>query len=103
MDDFDRKIEWLRNKVDKNIATRIEKAIPKKIGDDPKRATKRLQAESLKPQRTLRIGDWRLFFIYCKECREEEHSMRWNCPNCGEIPNEAIVLVNLEKRENAYG
>ena len=103
MDDYDRKIDWLRKKVDKNIVTRIEKTIPGKIGYDPKRATKRLQAESLKPQRTLRIGDWRLFFIYCEECRTEGHKDKWNCPNCGELPDTAVVLVNLEKRENAYG
>jgi mRNA-degrading endonuclease RelE of RelBE toxin-antitoxin system len=102
MDDFDRKMEWLRRKVDNSLADRIEKTISQKIAEDPERATKRLQAQTLKPQRTLRIGDWRLFFIYCKECRNENYTQKWNCPNCKDIPEEALVLVDLEKRSDAY-
>jgi ribosomal protein S17 len=102
MDDFEKRIEWLKKKVDKSIAERIEKTIAQKIMEDPERATKRLQAQSLKPQRTLRIGDWRLFFIYCKECRKENYTQRWNCPNCSDVPDEALVLVDLERRPNAY-
>jgi hypothetical protein len=95
-------MEWLRRKVDRTIAERIEKTVAQKIADDPERATKRLQAQALKPQRTLRIGDWRLFFIYCKECRNEGYAQRWNCPNCGDVPNEALVLFDIEKRSDAY-
>jgi len=102
MDDFQRKLEWLRRKVDKTLADRIQDAIIQKIAIDPVRATKRIKAESLKPQRVLRVGDWRLFFLYCAECRREGYVARWNCPNCSEIPDAGLVLCDIEKRGDAY-
>lgn len=101
-EDFLQKLDYIRKKVDRALAERIEKSIKEKIALDPIRATKRIQAESGKPLRILRVGDWRIYFIYCKECRNEGRISKWNCEGCSSRPDESITLMGLDKREDAY-
>jgi mRNA-degrading endonuclease RelE of RelBE toxin-antitoxin system len=103
--DFDEKFTYLKKHADRTIAERIVKTIEEKIAVDPTRATKRHKGKSYKPIRILRIGDYRVFFIYCRECRDEGQLERW-IARCGDIciddHNDAIVLIDVEHRGNSY-
>ena len=101
-EDFKENLEWIREKVDPTLASRIEKTIISKLKVEPYRTTGRIRTESKKPLRYIKIGKRRLFFIICEECRHENYSGRWNCPNCNTTSSNSIILFDIEKRESAY-
>lgn len=96
-------IGYIEGKVDKKIAARIKRDVKDKLETNPTMVTKRIQMDSQKPKRVLRVGDWRVFFLLCEECKKEGYESRWGCPGCGtEIPVNSVVLKEIERRKNSY-
>jgi len=100
--DFTETLAWIKKKVDSTLAIRIEKTIVEKLSEQPLRTTGRIKNKRFKPMRYLKIGKRRLYFIACEECRSENLTKIWQCPECSTMPIKALMILDIDKRENAY-
>lgn len=86
---FDRKVKGL-SPVNKK---RIKKAVDE-ILERPQRNSK-FAKQQWRGKRERRVGDLRIMYSYCKECRENTH-IRFNvCPECEKIPDETATFYGI--------
>lgn len=57
---------------------------------------------NLKGKRKKRIGDIRITFAYCKECRENGHECFNMCVDCDKLNNEIIKFFDVNWRGKIY-
>ena len=46
-------------------------------------------------KRKERVGDDRIFFAVCEQCRKEKHQIYNNCTNCEAIPDNTIRFFEI--------
>jgi mRNA-degrading endonuclease RelE of RelBE toxin-antitoxin system len=46
-------------------------------------------------KRKERVGDDRIFFAICAQCRKERHQINNNCHNCESIPDNTIRFFEI--------
>ena len=52
--------------------------------------------------RVLRIGDYRLYFAACQECRALGQQSLFGCTDCSEKKNNSVVQFRMRHRSIAY-
>lgn len=52
--------------------------------------------------RRLRVGDYRVMFTVCYECRQRKLQVEVGCEGCPGKPGNSVVLQFVRKREDAY-
>ncbi len=52
--------------------------------------------------RRLRVGDYRVMFTVCYECRQKKSQDAVGCENCPGKPGNSVVLQFVRRREDAY-
>lgn len=55
-----------------------------------------------KPFRRVRVGDRRLFYQYCKDCRLRGVEEKTGCDDCEDTDDETIKLFDFDDRDNVY-
>ena len=83
-------------KMDKKARKRIENAILD-LRENPYHNTEFLKGQ-WKGKRKLRVGDYRVVFIICEECQRLNHKTYNRCKDCGSIPPNTIIIVDLIRR-----
>jgi mRNA-degrading endonuclease RelE of RelBE toxin-antitoxin system len=92
--DFTEKFEkQLRKLGDKVRVKRINQKVDE-ILSFPYREI-RFGAGRWRGKREERIGDDRLFFAICEQCRKEKHQAYNNCYNCEKIPDNTIRFFEM--------
>ena len=97
---FNKKLDEL----DKVQRERVVKTINRELSERPTHNTKFLKGE-FAGKRVLRIGDIRVVFIICSECRNLGHKDRYNsqiCKDC-EQKDDIINLIDIDFRGDVYG
>jgi mRNA-degrading endonuclease RelE of RelBE toxin-antitoxin system len=52
--------------------------------------------------RVLKIGDYRLFFAVCQECRALGHQSLFGCSDCAEKKDNSVIQFKMRHRSIAY-
>ncbi len=91
-------------KIDeKGVQTRIQQYIDESLIFDPYHNTELLQGKQLKGRRRARIGNHRITFVICEECRKNQWREIFQCSDCKDKPNRFIRLIQVGHRGNVYG
>ena len=53
-------------------------------------------------KRKLRLGNFRIVFAMCGECRQTEHIQANDCEFCDETNDRTIVFFDVDLRRKAY-
>jgi len=87
-------------KLEKDMKDRISKKISKLV-ENPYSVSETLTG-NLKHFRKLRIGDIRLLFRICEECKTKGHTSISPCKVCSNEMNKHIILGNIDWRGKIY-
>lgn len=82
------------------LVKRVEKAIPE-LSLDPYRKSESLKGE-LRGKRKMRVGDCRVIFSICEECRKLGYTRINRCIDCESQTDDTIKFFNIELRPRAY-
>lgn len=50
----------------------------------------------------MRVGNYRLLYVYCIDCKKHKHQSRNDCFNCGEKGDDALIFFEVFHRSNDY-
>ena len=53
-------------------------------------------------KRKLRVGDFRIVFAMCAECRQTGHTQANDCEFCNETDDRTIVFFDVDLRQKVY-
>jgi len=84
------------SKLDKPIRTRVIKAIDEEITVEPYRSDP--LAYSLKGKREYRVGDYRIIFAICEECRAKRFERFNGCSDCKRHGRNDLILFDVGHR-----
>lgn len=98
-DDFKKHLKKL-TKRDSNLKQRILKKV-EEMQNDPFRNSKEYIAD-LKGKRKMRVGDYRLIYAVCKDCRAKEYEKINNCHKCESKKEDSIVYFDVIHRPHGY-
>lgn len=58
----------------------------------------------LKEKRKTRVGDYRIIFMICGECRSQqlERFMKTKCQFCDQVHDETVVFFAMGRRSTIY-
>lgn len=87
-------------KMDAHTKQRIEKSI-NDLSNDPYRKSEYLRGK-LKGRRKHRMGDLRIVFAICEECRELGHHTINNCIDCDDLPKNGLKIFDIGLRGAIY-
>ncbi len=93
---FDRALK----RLDNPIATRIQEGLTD-ISTEPYTKSEQLQGP-LKGKRKHRVGNLRIVFAICEECRELGHDSINNCVDCDNMPDNALKVFDAGFRGAIY-
>ena len=80
----------------------VNKYIEDEIINDPYKHSKRLKEGNLRGIRSRRIGNYRLIFIVCEECRQIGYNAELKCPDCEEFDDKIVKLILYDYRDKIY-
>ena len=100
---FTKQFEKIINSTKKKDITRVRavKAGVDKILEHPELNDGPLKGP-LAGKRKLRVGDFRIVFAMCAECRETGHIHMNDCEFCCEASDRTIVFFDAQLRRKAY-
>jgi len=88
-------------KIDNVNQERILKDIQNKLVVNPVHNTKFLQGSMFKGKRSFRVGDYRVIFTICGECKKLGHNRHNGCEGKNH-PDNQIILWDVEHRKEDY-
>jgi len=88
------------SKLDKAIRARVDEAISKDITADPYASD--LLKHFLKGKREYRVGDYRVVFAICEECRAQKFEQFNGCKDCHNRGRNDIILFDVGHRGRIY-
>ena len=88
-------------KLDSKVQRRIDKAIKEILFYRPYE-TKCLVSLELKGKRVLRVGNYRLIFAVCEECRKLNYERLNGCKDCKKHGVDDIIMFTCTHRKHAY-
>lgn len=98
-DDFKKHLEKLTKRdivLKKRVADQIEE-----MKNDPFRNSIELDYE-LKGKRRIRVGDYRLIYAVCIDCRKKGYTKFNQCYECESKNDNAIVFFDIIHRSKGY-
>lgn len=72
---------------------RIQRAVDE-ILDIPKRNS-RFGKGQWRGKRERRVGDLRIMYSHCEECRQKGHTIYNNCPDCDSTPDDVGTFYTI--------
>jgi mRNA-degrading endonuclease RelE of RelBE toxin-antitoxin system len=88
-----------RRQLDKSVLERVEKAV-REIATDPYASD--LLRVSLKGKRDRRVGEYRIVFAVCEECRRENWTGLNGCSDCKKHGRNDFILFDVGHRGRIY-
>ena len=88
-------------KLDSNVQKRIDKTIRETLFYQPYES-KELVAPELKGKRSLRVGNYRVIFAICEECRKLNYVRLNGCNDCRKHGTDDIIMFACTHRKHAY-
>jgi mRNA-degrading endonuclease RelE of RelBE toxin-antitoxin system len=98
-DDFNKNFRKLTKK-DNNLKNRIMQQV-EEMKIDPFRNSIELEYD-LKGKRRIRVGDYRLIYAVCDDCRKKGYDRLNQCYECGSKGNDAMVFFDIIHRSQGY-
>ena len=87
---FEKQLRKLRDKIRKK---RINQKVDEILASTYRNI--RFGAGRWRGKREERIGDDRIFFAICEQCRKEKHKVYNNCHNCKNIPDKTVRFFEI--------
>lgn len=97
---FQKQLKKLTKK-DKKLRNRIEDKIID-LSTHPKHNTDVLLGHPALGKRKIRIGQYRMVFKICIECRENGYDTEENCIDCTKRDDNSLVFFLIDKRKKIY-
>lgn len=88
-------------RMDNKMRKRIDKAIVEVLLENPYKS-KRVVSQEHKGKRTHRVGDYRIIFAICEECRKFGFATLVGCKDCKKHGSNHIILFSVSRRNIAY-
>lgn len=88
-------------KLDRHLRKRIDTAIFEELAKDPYKS-KRVAAQEHRGKRIFRVGDYRIIFTICEECRKLGFKIVMKCLDCKKHGIDHIILFSVSHRSIAY-
>jgi mRNA-degrading endonuclease RelE of RelBE toxin-antitoxin system len=88
-------------RLDNPIRKRIDKAIIDVLSENPYKS-KRVSAQEHKGKRIHRVGDYRIIFAICEECRKLGFTVIVRCKDCKKHGSNHVILFSVSHRAIAY-
>lgn len=89
------------HKLDNVIRKRIDKVISEVLFENPYNS-KRVSAREHKGKRIVRVGDYRLVFAICEECRRFGFNALIKCKDCKKHGSNNVILFSVSHRSISY-
>jgi mRNA-degrading endonuclease RelE of RelBE toxin-antitoxin system len=90
------------NKLDRHLRERVDTAIREKLCMDPYGFDSKKLEEPYKGKRRLRVGNFRIIYAICEECRQFNYVEIIGCKDCKEHGRRDIILFSCDIRPHAY-
>jgi len=88
-------------KLDNPIRRRIDEAIVQNLSQNPY-DSKRVSAQEHKGKRIHRVGDYRIIFAICEECRKSGFNVILRCFECKKHGINDLILFSVSHRSVVY-
>ncbi len=98
-DDFQKHLEKL-TKRDGALKKRLLQRIQEMTTEKP--ASQIGYIGDLKGKWKMRVGDYRLIYAYCEDCRKYKHEILNECYRCFEKDDTNLVFFDVIHRSNDY-
>jgi len=86
---FDKTLRKLSNEYQRRIKQAVDEIL-----ETPQRNSK-FAEHQWHGKRERRVGDLRLMYSYCKECRQDGHETYNNCPDCDTTPDDTATFYDI--------
>jgi len=83
------------------MRTRIERAIQEELTLRPKDVSELLRI-NLKGKRSFHVGDYRIVFALCEECRAEGFTQFNGCKDCRRHGRNDLIIFDVGHRGRIY-
>ncbi len=98
-DDFEKHFRKL-TKRDGNLRNRLLSKIEEMKTEPPIRSIEYIG--DLKGKWKMRVGDYRLLYAYCEDCKAKHYEKFNQCLDCETKDNDSIVYFDVIHREDGY-
>jgi len=89
------------DKLDKIIRERIDRAILEVLSDNPYKS-KRISSQKHKGKRIFRVGNYRIIFAICEECKKFRFNESIRCKGCKKHGSSDVMLFAVSHRSIIY-
>jgi mRNA-degrading endonuclease RelE of RelBE toxin-antitoxin system len=98
-DDFKKHLDKLTKK-DGNLKKRLLERINEMSAEKP--LSQIGYIGELKGKWKMRVGDYRLIYAYCDDCKKHKHQFLNSCYGCGAKEDNALIFFDVIHRSNDY-